>query len=267
MTRLIFPTLSSSRKSFRRAASRTAKAGGACIVVALAFGTAACGDAASDESADEASAMLVVFEDAYSDTGRLIVVADADGRLAVKVHGMIGRDDHIVGGQAMNQPTLAETYRVLHPDALELPSRVLALSEELEAQRAELPTEAETSDVAAVQDKDFWSQACITFAEGFTFRWIPRYCDLQNTNATMRTNYTVGPQDRNFVWNESANQPTLRLQRITGTFYSAVHTQPPWSWGWYDWAVTTTTNRAALAPGHTTSKMGLTWHDFDPIVL
>jgi len=236
------------------------------LAALLALGAVAC----AGEDSSPASELLAL-DDQYSENGRLLVYTDAEGRLGLGVYGKIGVDDELLGGRAINQATLADTYRMLHPDARVVPAHVAELSDRLAVQRAAALAEAAAAPVppeAPVEDKDFLSQACQSFVEGSTNKWVPRYCPYKvDGNQSVRTNYTIGPGDRSLVWNQCSVRNNHAMSSATTGLYSPVRSVQEWTWGWNEWPVVGEQNRASLSAPHINCPvLGVTWHNYEPIV-
>ncbi|HXT97985.1 MAG TPA: hypothetical protein VN853_16920 [Polyangia bacterium] len=225
---------------------------------ALALG---CGQEAAGPSGAE-----VLWEDAYSPTGSLVVAQDGDGRLDVLLRGKIGVDSPEVARVASAATTLADTYLALHPGVPAVPADVRALSDRLVAQRkAELagltPVEQAARPAPAQQPEDeaaFDAEACQSFSGGFS-GYTPKYCSYQYNWHAICTYSTVATNDRSYAWNES---PYAGYQTLSGmTWMPAI---PAWTWQWATWGGSYTNRYACLYldGSNTFGNVGITDHGF-----
>src|SRR5512145_646498 len=161
-------------------------------LVAVMVTLTGCASAPTEQEQISATqqAETVVFSQQYSDTGSLTVFESADGQLSVSVTGAIGGDDDQLGGAAVIQPTLVDTFKMLTGSSdSEVPSDLRALSVRHVRQQASALTQAKAAgdptppsvedQAAEATPKDFYSQVCKTFFEGSNY-YTPISCAYVN---------------------------------------------------------------------------------------
>jgi hypothetical protein len=229
----------------------------------------------SDEAVGESLAEIV-YEVAFSDTGRLSVVRGQDGVLSVNVTGAIGADDDAVGARAIGKSTLEEVYLALMPNEADVPAPLASLSKEFKAQQDEalalaagraseqLPTVEQQA--ARGVAKDFWSQACQTFVEsGVT--WVPLECRLNSCNAVSLPCYAetswalMGTNDRSYAWNATNYSA---YHGTTGPGGSHVVPRYTWQWGWWGGSYSNANAWVShdFLATNSAGQMGITVHDY-----
>ena len=222
---------------------RTSKLFGICMATFMV--ACAGGESSEDSTSDtDAPASLgtggtVLFEDAYSETGALIVAQDANGVLSVTLRGAIGVDDERVAELAHSQESLEDAYLVLHPEAREAPAQLHDLTEALRLQRARAmlasPAGAfafEPSDL--VLDKDlagFYSNACQPSSGGFS-GYEPNFCTYKANVNRVCTSSTVATRDKSVGWNET---PYAATHSLSASTWKPVI--PAWNWYWTEWSL------------------------------
>jgi hypothetical protein len=209
----------------------------------------------------------VQLQDDFSKTGSLIVNLDDDGQLSVSIQGRIGADNQAIGAAASLKQTLAETYLVLHPDALVVPDQVLALSEKLAKQRklalaTTIPPDASSVGPEASVPKDanaFYANACVSSPPGFA-GYTADFCTYQPNFHALCTLYQMATNDRSNAWNDT---PYTATHSLSGT--SATVTIPTFYWNWTQWYGSYTGRRACLTingPQSNTGAIGITHQSY-----
>lgn len=237
---------------------------GVCAAMSVACGSEA--PTASPDVEDNQGA-VVLFEEAYSDTGSLVVVRDNEGQLGIGVRGKIGVDDPSEVEFAMSKDTLADTYRSLRPDIDSVPDELEALSGELTEQRASALARLAESEVRFDPDamasipKDsnaFYANACVLIGGGFS-GYYPAYCSYQYNWHSICSYNTIGSLDRSFGWNES---PYYSSHTLSGM--SWVQSIPPWTFYWAEWGGSYTNRYSCLTLSGSTTQgnIGITHHDY-----
>ena len=259
-----------------------------CGLVAGMFTLAGCASAPTEQEqiSGTQQAETVVFSQHYSDTGSLTVFESADGQLSVSVTGAIGGDDDQLGGAAVIQPTLVDTFKMLTGSSdSEVPSDLRALSVRHVRQQASALAHAKAAGDPAppsVEDqaadgtpKDFYSQVCKTFVEGSDY-YTPISCAYVNSCAIPNsgpacfvrvTGATMRAMDRSYAWNNT------KWSALHGLMYAYINgssprTLTPYTWSWTQWGIIGTAYPyLSSSPNDAAGNIGVTVHYWSVVIL
>ena len=211
------------------------------------------GSAVSNAQAPAGVAGGVVFEHAYSETGRFMVLEYDDGMLGYIVTGKTGLDDADRGVQAMQEPSVVETFTALTPGQ-EVPERLLALNDrivELQAQRKSaselqpLVPELLAPAQDMLQEKSyssFLNNVCKEFPTSSWYSYFPWGCWYSGPTYNLFTDfgynshyYSSSLPDRIYVQNDG---PVVGIVGVTSNFHlkeGYYTTIGAWNWGAAAW--------------------------------
>jgi hypothetical protein len=258
---------------FIKATNRRAGASlllGVTALISLATGCSS-GDAPEDELATE---QTLLFKDP-STSGPRLDVYDVQGHVAIAVGGPIGSEAML--GNFNGSQSLAEIYRVLHPDVATLPEDLVALDErvapEVEALRlADRPPVDAPSPTFDKSWESFFATVCRTFTEGsatYTVQscvWVPSGGQTVGLTPT-DPGGAIDGGDRTYGWNHNAGTSRVRWTRASNNVVAATFTLPPYWWNWFT-HYGNFRYRATIygASASVDGERGLTWHSYSVVV-
>jgi hypothetical protein len=228
--------------------------------------------AAACEREDTSGDAPIVFDDPHREGARLTIVEFGDG-LGISVTAPIGRP--VPTGRGLS---LVELYRLLHPEDVDVPPELVALSARAEALARTRAPQADAPQPelppAAIEKSsaDFYGRACVTFEE-WDNRYTPQACiyrtsqvsvtvPLSGCNSSPSGCYPITFDDRTFAWNE--NPFTTRLLWYNPASDNHRWDVQPYAWGWYNVSspgVQTWSANLSTYPHNVNGTIGLTWHN------
>jgi hypothetical protein len=210
----------------------------------------------------------VLFEDHYSETGRLFVY-DTNPGLLVQLAGSLKTDDPVAMGRLLASGDLEHVYLALHPEASVAPAVLSDIDRQWAASVASArdatakdatttPVEpvphSATNEVPGLTTQNvlqFNNTACQTFSDGRT-QWIPDLCVFSGTprvfqkcrEADCPPQWVQAAGDRAYVWNQTNSSaeiftdlwyPQLNPPALEGASWGTIPAQ--W-WSWMSWSNT-----------------------------
>lgn len=259
----------------------------AVVIFALACGGENAGADFSTETHEQADIKLL-FQDRYSETGRILVYEQGAG-IVVQALGRIGEDDHAAVGTLLASG-LENAYVALHPELVEAPKILHEIDVRLAAEREER-SQFQDTDGALLEESEpmrllsqstFNSTGCITLY-GSRERWDPTICRYQEgiskicqvacENSGCASQWPTTSKSRTFAWNDSphiASADGVGISRpsnpVTIDMVGLPFELAPFTWSWYvfgTWPYSGT-NVCLRAGG--TGKLGITHHRWKAII-
>lgn len=200
---------------------------------------------------------VLVFEHAYSDTGRFSIYEHRGGLLQAAVTGS-SQDSPDRGADAIWDETFTGIFKKLAPD-LEVPDALAALDmrladyrQSIDASSLERSPLAEPGHSTAVEKSYQWflDNVCKTF-NGSSWQYIPWGCwysgPVQYVETSVGYNnhqYSDQVNDRVYALNDSTDTTNLWICKKPGHSWcsSSVQLPPNGGWGWMHWYVPPFTN-------------------------
>jgi hypothetical protein len=235
------------------------------------------------------SAMKLLFEDHFSDTGA-IKVFESDEGLVTQIEGKIGQDDPVAIGEIYALPSLESVYLALHRDATRAPDALLAIDRRIAADKASTAdrvmarARAQAATASPLIEKDlaqYKSTVCKTFWSTSYNRYTPAPCPsciYTESNVALDCNfhanvhaisqYTGGMYsgDRAYVWNQGPAWGTVRQRdRYNVTHGGTVRIQP-WNWSWVSWSYSNDYNAVLELDAGGFGDLGITFHQHTYII-
>lgn len=262
------------------------------MLVAAALASAGCSGEGAGPSHENAqgSHSALLFEDHYSETGK-IQVHDLDGHLALQVTGGIGTDDHLAIGELLASGDLSHVFLALHPEVESAPDELRAIDARWQRQLAEAAEVPEVKAAVAERSRSagapplvdksrssFLNTACQTFGPWFD-QWIPDLClytpsatglvQVNCTNSSCNSRWIHHAGDRAFVWNEGSRASLVGFLDINAQGNLVNHSQgtiAAQTWGFFSNDFDTVNYGVQSVSGAHTPPFGLThhWHKVTP---
>jgi hypothetical protein len=251
-----------------------------CIPLgALLTSLAGCSAEALDPSHSEppisTTTAELIYEESYSDTGRLQVFRDSNGHLGWGVIG--GRNDDPVDVSRHLDHSLAAMHRGLRPNVA-VPAQLLEFDKEI----AKVPLKVRPEAVAP-RTKDnaaFLNATCHDFpmSNGTLHWWNCVHTDWMNDVQTS-VEICPGCGDASFFWNVDSPLPAIHYVYYAIPFTSSpsedcggappIYPAPAGTWGWHNWWGGYCPGRAGLYNGKSGGGyggyfMGITAHWWQP---
>lgn len=225
-----------------------------------------------DTSAGTQSADFL-FMDPHGSGPRLDVFALGDGGVSVSVGGPIGSEtDSLLSASA---DSLADLYRLLHPEATSAPEELLELErelapvlQELAARRAAV-TEARPRATIEKSRDSFRAATCKTFRASDS-RWVPLECKYNDSTTGLwigtPSNITAG--DRTYGWNDVGGTAQLCWSTPQGSNSAWCIGLPQYWWNWHTLYTGGPYNASLISNSYPmiSGPRGLTHHDRETIV-
>jgi hypothetical protein len=245
------------------------KAWKTAVILLTGFAAIGCSQDDGTQSDNVGTEPLFLFKDPAT-AGPRLDVYEIEGRAAISVGGPMGTEARIA--QVSGLESLAELYRVIHPDITEIPKELIGLTERVISERAELdgsPRPAVKTAEIAKDERPFDDAVCRTFASSSArytpvdCRWDPNISYLvvggQQINDLVRN-------DRVYVWNNNPRTATLEHRLVGGFLYASLAVPQYW------WTYMTITRdgpymTADVVPaGSVRGELGLTHHVYAPVI-
>lgn len=229
----------------------------------------------------------LLFEDRYSETGRILVY-EQGGSAMVQVLGRIGEDDHAAIG-ALLASGLEQTYRELHPELSEAPAVLKEIDRRIAAELEEAVQSAFANgapvEEAVLVDKSpaaFGSTGCVHTA-GPGSLWEPTICRYQAgarqlcqvtcMDQDCTSQWPTYPRDKTFAWNDSSHTADVwgwgvshpENPYVTSVIGNSV--LAPWTWIWYhNFPVFRYSGTNVCLTSRGTGNLGITHHRWKAVI-